>query len=381
MSQTPVREEIRGPSRDELMGRAQALVPALRERAEHAEELRRLPDETERDFHNTGLFRMLQPARWGGSELDYGALIDLGAEVARGCPSSAWNLTNLASHHWMLAMFPAQAQSEVWSASPDALIASSFVFPAGRARRVDGAYLTGGRWPFSSGVDNSDWNMLAALVGGEDEAPPEYRLFLLPKSDYRIIDNWFAAGLRGTGSKDVEAKDAFVPEHRTLAVDETKRGAPPGSAVNPGPLYRVAVFAMFPYVLSGVALGTAQGAFDDFTGAMRSRASRYTGAKLASLQTVQIRIAESAARIDAAALIMRGNCAEAMAFAEAGKTPDIEAKVKYRRDGAYSVRLCVEAVDLLFGASGAGALYTNNPIQRAFRDMHAISAHIAFSME
>lgn len=381
VSQISHRPANRVVTREELLGRARALVPKLRERAPLAEALRHLPDETARDFHDAGLFRMLQPARVGGGELDYGMFVDVGAEIARGCASSSWILTNLASHHWMLAMWPAAAQHEVWDRSPDVLIASSIVFPAGRAARVEGGYTLSGHWPFSSGVENSDWNMLGAIVADDDPEAAEYRIFLVPKTDYEIIDTWHAAGLRGSGSNDVRTTDIFVPAHRTLAVADTRGGPTPGAALNPAPVFQIPVLAMFPYILAGVALGTALGAWEDFVGAMKSRVANYTGVKVGDYQTTQIKIADARARIDAAALIMRQRCAEAMRLAEAGTVPDIATKVAWRRDGAFSVGLCTAAVDGLFGASGGGGIYDRNPIQRSFRDAHAIKAHIAFNFE
>src|SRR5882762_10576352 len=182
-----------GPDGDDLayaamIGRAKALIPQLRERSARTEELRRLPPETERDLHDAGLFRIVQPKRVGGSEFDYVALVDFAETIALADASVAWNLANLSSHHWMLAMFDSRAQDTVWKEDADALIASSFVFPAGRASKVDGGYVLRGRWPFSSGVDSSGWNMLAGIVASDDEADGiEYRIFLLHKSDYRII--------------------------------------------------------------------------------------------------------------------------------------------------------------------------------------------------
>jgi 3-hydroxy-9,10-secoandrosta-1,3,5(10)-triene-9,17-dione monooxygenase len=242
------------PSHDELWGRAEQLLPKLRERAPRCEELRRLPDETLREFHDAQLFRIHQPRRVGGAELEFAAVVTFGALLARACASSAWNFINFLSHHLMLGMFAPRAQDEIWGKSPDTLIASSFVFPAAKARKVKDGYVISGRWPFSSGVDPSDWNMLAGLAWLDENAPPEQRVFLLHRSQYTIIDNWYAGGLRGTGSKDVEAAEQFVPEHLTLSVADTKGGPTPGSAVNPGPLFRMPVFALFPYMLSGVAL-------------------------------------------------------------------------------------------------------------------------------
>jgi len=370
------------PDRDEYLRRARNLVPMLRQQAAATEQLRRLPEATEQVLHESGLFRILQPARVGGAELDFTLLMDTTAELAKGCASTAWNFANLASHHWMLAMFPPPAQDEVWGPLPDALIGSSLVFPAGRAKRVAGGYRVSGHWPFSSGIDNSEWNMLAAMVAGDNPAEaPEARLFLVPSSDYQIIDTWHAMALKGTGSKDVKADDVFVPAHRSLAIAESGNGNTPGNAVNPGPLFRIAMLAVFPYVLSGVALGVALGAWEDYVAATKSRLSNYTAAKLADFQSIQIKVAEARAAIDAAALLMRSNCDEAMRYAAAGQVPDLETKTRYRRDGAFAVGLCTGAVDTLFEISGGAGLYDLSSIQRAFRDAHGVKAHILFSMD
>jgi 3-hydroxy-9,10-secoandrosta-1,3,5(10)-triene-9,17-dione monooxygenase len=365
-----------------MVARAKTMIPHLRDRASKTEELRRLPPETERELHDAGLFRIVQPKRVGGSELDYVALVDCADAIGQADASAAWNFANLSSHHWMLAMFDRRAQDLVWGKDPNVLIASSFIFPAGRARKVDGGYALRGSWPFSSGVDSCEWNMLASVVSSDDEADGiEYRIFLVNKNDYRIKDTWDATGLRGTGSNDVEVHDAFVAEAMTVAVHDLAGGPTPGSAVNPNALYALPVFSLFPYVLSGVALGNAQACLDDYVELARYRASTYNRAKLGDLQTTQIKIAEASSKIDAARLIMRSTCVAAMADARRGHIPGIPAKTRMRRDGAFSVNLCTEAVSLLFAASGARGLYTSGALQRQFRDAHAINSHIAFNFD
>jgi len=355
-----------------LWGSAEALLPKLRERAGRCEELRRLPDETLRDFHDKQLFRIHQPKRVGGAELEFAAVVTYGALLAGACASSAWNWVNFTAHHMMLGMFPPQAQDEIWSKSPDTLIASSFVFPAGKARKVKDGYVLSGRWPFSSGVDPSEWNMLAGLARLDDNLPAEQRIFLLHRSQYKVIDNWFAGGLRGTGSKDVEASEAFVPEHLTLAVADTKGGPTPGSAVNPGPLYQIPVFALFPYMLSGVALGIAEGLIDDY----KPGAGRMTGARVAEIQSTQIRLSEATAYARASRLVQLANCTEAEE-----NRPDAKTKARYRLEGAYAVEWAVRAVDVMFGLYGASGLYESGPVPRAFRDAHAVKQHFSFNTD
>ena len=370
------------PAHAAMVAKARELVPRLRERAARTEELRHLPPETEKDLHDAGLFRMLQPKRIGGAELDYVALIDCADLLGQADASVAWNLANLASHHWMLGMFEPTAQDLVWSRDPDALIASSFIFPAGRATRVEGGYRLHGSWPFSSGVASCAWNMLASVVYSDDEADGiEYRIFLLPKADYKVLDTWNVAGLRGTGSCDVEVRDAFVPEDMTIAVGDLDGGPTPGSKLNPNPLYALPVFSLFPYVLSGVALGNAQACLDDYAEVVRHRISTYNHARLSDFQSTQIKIAEASAKIDAARLIMRSACLNAMEDARRGHIPDMATKTRYRRDGAFSVNFCTDAVSMLFAASGARGLFTTGALQRQFRDAHAINSHLAFNFD
>ena len=369
------------PTHDELWGRARELLPVLRERASRCEELRHMPEESVCDFNAAQLFRIHQPRRVGGAELEFATVVTFGALLAGACASSAWNFINFLSHHLMLGMFPPQAQDQIWGESPDMLIASSFVFPAGKAKKVKGGYVISGRCPFSSGVDPSEWNMLAGLAWLDENAPPEQRVFLLHRSQYRVLDTWFAGGLRGTGSKDVEATEQFVPEHLTLAVADTKGGATPGSALNPGPLYRMPVFALFPYMLSGVPLGIAEGLVTDFQARARGATGKMTGARIAEIQSTQIRLGEAAAYAHASRLVQLANCREAQALIEAGKVPDSGTKARYRLEGAYAVEWAVRAVDVMFGLSGASGLYESSHVPRAFRDAHAVKQHFSFNTD
>ena len=369
-----------GVGYEEMVGRARALMPKFAERALACEQLRRMPEETERDLHEAGLFRIVQPARVGGADLDVGIFIDVCAEIAQVCPSTSWNVGNLASHHWMLGYYPPETQEEIWSVSPDVLIATSLAFPAGRGRKVDGGYEVSGRWPLSSGVDNSDWNMLAIMVRERDDGPPvDQRFALVHRSQYEIIDTWHAVGLAGTGSKNVAVKGLFVPEHRTVTAWAMNGKPHPGSAVNPSPLFRLPLLALGPYVLSGVMLGCARGAYETTVGAARKRNATSTGIPVGASQTVQIKVAEAGARIDAADMIMRGVCTHAMAVARSGAEPTQADKLRYRRDAFFSVRMCLEAVDILMGVAGSSGLYLSGSMQRLFRDAHAANAHVMFS--
>src|SRR5215831_626140 len=296
------RRDFSGVSYERAMRLARDIVPILGERAQQSEDARVLLRETEQLLHEAGLFRFHQPKAFGGMELEFVAVVDITAELARGCPSTAWNVGNLACHHWILGYYDPETQHEVWDANPDALIASSIALAAGRGRKVDGGFVVTGRWPFSSAVDNSDWNMLAVTVLGDDgKTPVDWRLCLVPKSDYEIIDTWYAMGMEGTGSKDVAVSDLFVPERRALPLQRC-RGGPdhPGAALTPGPLYRIPIVAASSHPLAPAALGAAEGAYELFVATMAKRAGTYTGARVSEFQAVQIKAARARCLIDAA---------------------------------------------------------------------------------
>jgi 3-hydroxy-9,10-secoandrosta-1,3,5(10)-triene-9,17-dione monooxygenase len=363
-----------------VVDRAARLVPTLAARARATEQLRRVPEETIAELTAAGLFRILQPRRVGGAELPYEALVRVTAVLARGCGSTAWVYANLANHAFMLALWPGEAQNEVWSHAPDALIGSALMFPPGRATKAPGGYRLTGRWKFSSGIDACAWTMLGGIASADGELP-DYRVFLVQAGEYETFDTWYAAGLRGTGSKDVAVADIFVPEHRALSVNLMKGCAAPGAVLNPGPLYRLPVFDMFPYVVASTALGLAQGAVKTFAEDTRHRITSYSTTLMSDHSTTQLRLGEAASAVEAAELLMLANCQSAMAEAEASRVLTREEKIRLRRDGAYAARLCTHAVDLLFEAGGGEYLYEDKPMQRTFRDVHAAQSHYALAWD
>lgn len=366
---------------DEAVRRARELVRALRARADGAEAERRMEAETLADLHRAGLFRFHQPRQWGGMELPFVAIFDVPAEIARGCASTAWNVGNLAIHHWLLALYDEQAQAEVWGKDPDALIASGIAFPQGRGRRVDRGFVVSGFWNFSSGVDHCGWNMLAVLVRDGDRVV-DHRMCLVPRRDYEIVDDWQVLGMRATGSKSVRATEIFVPEHRALCMYLARGGnAFPGATVNDRPLYRVAITGLSSHCLAGAAVGNAQAALELTIEAVKERSTSYTAARMRDFQAVQLRVARAGAMIDAARLLARGDCLEADRSAAAGEVPSLQDKLRYRRNVAWAVEQCTEAVDALHALAGANGIYDRYPIQRLFRDQHALAAHIGFSFD
>jgi 3-hydroxy-9,10-secoandrosta-1,3,5(10)-triene-9,17-dione monooxygenase len=360
---------------------AAAMVPRLAERAAEAERIRRIPQATIDELHETGLMRLMQPARFGGSELGLDALMNVVTEIAKGCTSTAWVYSNLASHSWNIGQFDLRAQEDVWGTDPDALAATGLAFPCGRATPVEGGYKLSGKWPFASGIDASTW----MLVGAMTELPgraPERRFFLVPQSQFRSLDNWDTYGLTGTGSHDVEVKEAFVPDHRSVSAEVFAAGQNlPGATLYENPLYAMPTFAAFAYVLSIVPIATSKAVVEQFTAAMRARASTYTGTRVAELSSVQARIAEAAACVEFAETVVRRDWQELESEANQRRYPSMETKLRWKRNVAFAAQLAVRAVDVLMPAAGAGGLTKSAALQRQFRDLHAASSHIGLTWD
>ena len=369
--------EFSGVDYDEAMRRAREIVPVLRERAQKCEDARGLLPENEKLLHECGLFRFHQPRRFGGMELPFIAVVDIVAELARGCPSTAWNVGNLGCHHWILGYYEPETQHELWDGNPDVLIASSIALAAGRGKRVDGGFQVSGKWPFSSGVDNSDWNMLAVTIYDGDKAV-DWRLCVVPKSDYKVLDTWYAMGMVGTGSKDIEVKDVFVPERRALALARCRGGLEhPGAKLNSGPLFRVPIVASAGHPLSATALGTAQGAYEHVLSSFRTRVGTYTGAKVADFQAVQVKLARARCLIDSARYLMR----ESALIFQNDEHLDLETKLRLRAQNAFAVSQSREAAETLWSFYGANAIYTRDPLQRYLRDVQAAGQHFSFNFD
>jgi len=358
-------------TREELLRRASELVPVLAERALETERLRRIPDQTIDDLRRRGLLRIANPERYGGYGLDYDTVLEVGLELGRGDGSVAWNYTVWSSHNWLLGLYPERAQEEYF-ASPDVLSSSAFNPARGRAEKAEGGWTLSGRWDFSSGCDAGQWALLAAFT--PEQGPG---LFLVPRRDYEIHDTWFVSGLCGTGSKDIVMEPTFVPGHRFLSYEAMGSVRTPGKDLHPRATYRLPVYSLLPFTLAVPLLGIAQGAIDHFERRTRERITAFTGARMATLLPLQVRLAEATAEVDCARLLMQHDLQELLQRGARGEEIPMVDRLRYRRDHAYIARLAVRAVNRLFEVSGGGALYRDSPLQRAHRDVHAGSKQIA----
>ena len=363
-----------------MLARAEALVPALKERALETEQLGKIHPDTIKELHDSGLFKINQPARVGGGDYDYRLMMEATSILGKGCGSTAWVYINLACHHWMLGMWPAEAQNQLWDENPDVLIASSVIFPAGRATKVDGGYQLSGHWPFCSGVDWSDYLMLGGTVY-EGEEVTDRRVFIVAAEDVKVLETWDVSGLVGTGSKDSEVKGLFVSEHMTVAGADLQHCNTPGSAVNPTPLFNIPQAGLFPHIIASPIIGMAEGAYDHFIEANKVATSTYNTSRVAEYQAIQIKAASAAAAVATAKAMINADCDEATETLAQGNVCSEEQKHRWRRNAAYVANLCFDGIDGLYKATGGRGAYKINPIQRHYRDASVGITHISMSWD
>ncbi|HEY2717895.1 MAG TPA: acyl-CoA dehydrogenase family protein [Solirubrobacterales bacterium] len=365
-----MRTEQKRPKSDEVVARARELVPAIRGRAEEAERLRKVPEESVAEIDAAGIGLVQRPLRWGGSELGFETAFDVAVEIGRGCASTGWYTSFLNHHDWLLAEFSEAAQAAVWGENPGARVATAFA-PAGSVEPVDGGWRIVGDWPWSSGVDYADWVMVSALHMPAD-GPPTPLLFLVPSEEYRVEDTWFNVGLRGSGSNNVVIDEPlFVPAELTLEVAHLREGDGPGAETNGGAPYRTPMMAAFGLGLLAPALGAARGAFEEWCDWTKVRTATYTAEQIAQQSSAQVGAGLASARIDSAELLLRDNMSR-LADPEA---ITVEDRARNRRNCSFAAQLLNAAMEDLVQISGARGLFDSNSIQRAWRDVRAISCH------
>ncbi|MFI6365309.1 3-hydroxy-9,10-secoandrosta-1,3,5(10)-triene-9,17-dione monooxygenase oxygenase subunit [Nocardia sp. NPDC050630] len=368
-----------GPNK--VLDRVRDLLPAIRERAADTDLQRRVPVASIGELTEAGVFRMLQPSRFGGDEASPVTFYEVIRTIASACPSTGWVSSVLGVHPWQLALFPLQAQEEVWGEDSDTLISSSYA-PTGRLTPVDGGYEVSGRWSFSSGCDHAQWAFLGALAPDEHGNPKDYLTILVPRNDYRIDDVWHVVGLSGTGSNDIVIEKAFVPHHRAYSATEQSQLRGPGQEANPAALYRIPFAGVFSNTITAPIIGAAQGAYEAHIERMRERVRlSYGGQKVAEDAFAHVRVARAGSEIDAAILQMEHNIGEQLRYAEAGEEIPYEVRLRTRRDQVRGTERAIQAIELLFDNSGGHSIRKPNPIERHWRDAHAGSVHVINDVE
>ncbi|WP_141582837.1 acyl-CoA dehydrogenase family protein [Actinomadura sp. WMMA1423] len=359
---------------DGIARRVRDLAPTLAERAPDAERARRLPDETIADLAGTGLFDMLVPKRFGGAELGFEEMAAACREAGAGCASTGWLSVIYSLHNWMVALFPEQAQAEVWADRPYALI-PCVLSPGGTAAPAEGGHRVTGRWSWGSGVMHAGHVMVMALVAEGDAIEP--RLFLLPREEVAVHDVWHTSGMRGTGSNDIEVPDVFVPAHRSVPLADLAEGRSPGSLVHSGALYRTPLVPVFALTGAAPVLGAAEGVLARFAERTRGRVMAYSGERQRETAGAQVRLAAATADLAAARLLLE-DALRGVVRAVADGGCDLRRRARARLVAAHVAGTARRVVNDLCSAAGASAQFTDSPFQRAQRDVNTITGHVVF---
>jgi 3-hydroxy-9,10-secoandrosta-1,3,5(10)-triene-9,17-dione monooxygenase len=344
----------------------------LRERAAQTEQLRQIPPETVQDLIASGLIRIGNPPRYGGLDVEYDASFDVGWELGRACGATAWCYGLWTTHTWWIGHFSEQAQEEFFASGPDTLASSGLNPAGGKVEAETGGLRVSGRWSFSSGCDAASW----VIVGVS--TPQGYRWALIPRSDYDIVDTWFTSGMRGTGSKDIAVRETFVPQHRLMDPSRAGDGDWTAWELHRRASYRLPCRCMTGWELAVPLIGIAQGAVDEFTCSLRGTSG---SGRTADSALVQVRLAEAAAEVDAARELLRSSVREIYAKAARSEEFTNLERARYRRNKNFTVKLCVQAVNRLFEASGGHAIAESEAMQRFHRDVNAGAHHVGLSWD
>ena len=362
------------PSADDLYKRARDIKSVLESRAEETANLRRLPDETIKDFKDLGFFKILQPIRWGGYEMDPIVFYKVTGIIAEACMTSAWVFSVVAVHNWQISVYDEQAQQDVWGEDNTILISSSYA-PKGIAKADGDGFRVSGEWDWSSGSDHCDWFFGGAVldpsVGFES-----FVTLLIPREDYEIIDNWHVYGLKGTGSKRIKVNDAFVPNYRIHYLKDAFVSKSPGNKTNPGPLYKLPFGQVFTHSVAIPSLGAYKGALESFVDGAKSRISSF-GVEAKSNPVTSALIAEATLEIDQMWNTLEANFKVMMDAVNNSKKIDINDRIKFRHQVGVINDRCVAGALKLVKASGGASVYLGHDLMNKFIDIMTTQVHVA----
>lgn len=357
-----------------MLERIQSILPDIAARANQAEQERQVPAENIALLKKTGLHRAFQPKAYGGLEMSLPDFAECIVALAGACGGTAWAFSLLCTHSHQLSMFSRQLQDDIWGADPDAT-ASSSIAPFGRTEEVEGGILLSGEMGWSSGCDHADWAILGfnrVNAAGEKV----YCFAVLPKSDYAIRDDWYAMGMRGSGSKTLVIDKAFVPEHRIQAAKDMMEGSSAGFGLYPdSDIYYTPYRPYFACGFSAISLGVAERMLTAFQEKTKNRVRAYTGASVGTATPALMRLAESTHQVAAARAFLEKTWEDHRVHGREKRYPSPRTLTYWRTNQAYAVKMCVEAVRRLFEAAGAGAWFDGNEMQRLFRDSNMTAAH------
>jgi 4-hydroxyphenylacetate 3-monooxygenase len=355
--------------------RVAEVLPLIASNVGLAEQERKVPDANVAALRDAGFFKAFQPKRFGGLEVGadvYGPAV---VDIASACASTAWASGLLAQHSHMIALMSDELQHEIWDDESSALVSSS-VAPLGKGTPVEGGVRLSGRFSWSSGCDHATWAILGFLRPDPivDGALATH-FAIVPRSDYVIHDDWFVAGLNGTGSKTLLVDDVFVPEHRIESQIGLMTGLSKGFGSNDGEIFHTHFAHWFAMGFSAVSVGIARKFLEVYSDKVSTRVRAYTGANVGTTAPAYMRLAESHHQIRAAYATLSADWSAFTQMARSRVLPTIEEDLYWRSNQAYATKLAIEAVDRLFTASGGSAWFQHNEMQRLWRDSKMTGAH------
>ena len=359
------------PTTAELVARTRELIPLMRDRTVEDEANRVVNPDTVRRMNEAGLFRVLQPKRWGGYELGQRAFAEVQMALAEGDMSVAWIYGVIGLHNLHMGLLDDRAAQDVWGNDTSILIASPYM-PGGAATPIDGGFEFSGRWSYSSGCDHCDWTFLGGFVNGD---PQDYRAFLLPRADAKIVDTWHTTGLAATGSHDIVVEKAFVPEYRTHKFIDGYNGTSPGMAWNEGLLYRMPFMLVFMRGITSGQIGALQHMIDLFKGYAKDKV--FMGSKTSKDPDAQLAIAAAEAGIDEMKKTMFANFEIMSEYAERSEMPPLEMRHMMRFQSASVAERCVKLAEGMLTVSGGGGVYDRSNMGRIYRNMLTGRQHAA----
>lgn len=370
MSVKQMSKAVDAPTPAEIINRARALIPVLKERAEADERARMVSRQTVEEMKEAGLFRVLQAKRWGGYEMDPDVFSEVQIALAEGDMSAAWIYGVIGVHAYHLCLFDDQAAQDVWSEDSSVLISSPYM-PGGVAKRVPGGFEFSGRWAYSSGSDHCPWTFLGGFVEGD---PTDYRSFLLPRKDCKFVDTWHTLGLAATGSHDITVEKAFVPEHRTHKFIDGFTGQNPGLAFNDGPIFRMPFMQVFLRAITASQIGALQALLELFMKYASTKKS--DGKPLSESPESLLLVAEARAAIWEMKSTIRSVFATLQSYVAKGTFPSMEERLLFRHMSAEVADRCVRIADEIVQATGGGLVYDSSGFNRIYRNMQTGRQHV-----
>lgn len=349
------------------------LLETIAARADEIEAARRLPADIAAAMAREGLFRIATPRSLGGLELAPAEIVETIEAVARADASAGWCLMIGATTTLSLARLPHAVAAKV-TADPDVITGGVFA-PLGRATLEGDHARLSGRWSWCSGSANCSWLFGGAFVMEKGEprrlpsGRPDTRMFLMPRADVELLDTWHAAGLKGTGSGDMQVANLAVPlDHAVSLTDD-----PP---LEDGPLYLFPVFGLLALGIAGAASGNARAALDALQAGLGSRRPQGSSKSAAERATVQSEFAQAEARLLSARALLFETLHAAYALAQAKGEVGLETRARLRLAATHMVRTAADVTRIAYDLGGGSALYLENPLQRRFRDAHAMTQHM-----